>query len=304
MPGHPAFNPDKDIPSLKGKVILITGGYTSVVALAKHDPEHIYFTGRNTSAANDLISLIKSTNPNTSLTFLHMDFSSLASVKAGTKKFAHDRLDILMCNAGIMQKPPSLSKDGYEIQFAINHLAHAMLTRELLPILIKTSELPDSDVRIVSLSSMGWRSHPRGGVVFDELKTTQEGFMGSFIRYGQSKLANIVYASELSKRYPSITSVSIHPSVVTTTLVNDLSAARRALVYVGCYVQGVAVVKPEEGVLSQLWVAAGAHKNDLVNGAFYMPVGILSNNLLDKVAKSEAFGEKLWDWTAKALDEC
>lgn len=159
-------------------------GHASVAALAKHSPEHVYFTGRNTTAADALISLLKSTNPDVPLTFLQMDMSSLASVKAAAKKFAHDRLDILMCNAGIMQTPPGLSKDGYEIQFAINHLGHAMLIQELLPILLKTTNLPGSDVRIVSNTSMGWKSHPMGGVQFGKLKTTQEGIMGSYIRYG------------------------------------------------------------------------------------------------------------------------
>ncbi|KAH8648983.1 hypothetical protein BGZ60DRAFT_422770 [Tricladium varicosporioides] len=304
--GFPDFSSDRDIPSLKGKVILITGGtaglgHASVVALAKHNPEHIYFTGRNTTAADALISLLRSTNPDVPLTFLQMDMSSLSSVKDASKNFSHHRLDIMMCNAGIMQTPPGLSRDGYEIQFAVNHLGHAMLIRELLPILLKTSNLPGSDVRIVSNTSMGWKSHPTGGVQFDKLKTTQEGIMGSFVRYGQSKVANILYAAELSRRHPSITSVTIHPGVIQTGLVTDLPAAKRRFVNVSCFILGIPIVKLEDGILNQLWAAAGAHKNDIVNGAFYMPVGIMSNHELDKTAKSEKLGKELWEWTQNAL---
>ena len=159
-------------------------GKQSVEALAKHDPAHIYFTGRNSKAAESLISEVAKTSPAVHMTFLEMDMSSLSSVKNATKRFAHDRLDILMCNAGIMAAPASLSKDGFEIQFAINHLGNAMVIQQLLPVLKKTSEEPGSDVRVISLTSTGWRGHPRGGILFDELQTTQEGIAGSWIRYG------------------------------------------------------------------------------------------------------------------------
>jgi NAD(P)-dependent dehydrogenase (short-subunit alcohol dehydrogenase family) len=113
-----------------------------------------------------------------------MDMLSLASVKAATKEFAHDRLDILMCNAGIMAVPPALSNDGFETQFAINHLAHAMMIQQLLPVLLQTAERPGSDVRVVCLTSLGWRGHPKGGVLYDEVRTPMDKFFGSWIRYG------------------------------------------------------------------------------------------------------------------------
>lgn len=113
-----------------------------------------------------------------------MDMLSLASVKATTNKFAHDRLDVLICNAGIMAVPPAVSKDGFETQFATNHLAHAMIIQQLLPVLLRTAERPGSDVRVVSLTSLGWRGHPAGGVLYDKVRTSMERFFGSWIRYG------------------------------------------------------------------------------------------------------------------------
>ncbi|TVY83326.1 putative oxidoreductase [Lachnellula suecica] len=232
MGGFVDFNPDKDIPSLERKVLFVTGGTAglgsvTVRALAKHKPEHIYFSGRNKKAGESLIAEIRQTIPSCALTFLEMDLSSLASVKAAAQKFAHGRLDVLICNAGIMAKPPALSKDGYEIQFATNHIGHAMLIQQLLPAMLKTAAIPGADVRIVCLSSDGWASHPRGGIKFSELKTVQEGFYGAGIRYGQSKLANVVYAAELARRYPSITTVSIHPGVINTGLVTSLPYMRK-----------------------------------------------------------------------------
>jgi len=82
-----------------------------------------------------------------------------------------------------MYIPPGLSKDGYELHFAINHLAHAMVIQQLLPVLEKTAKVPDSDVRVVSLTSIAWQA-ARNGITFSTLRTSQEGFMGASTRYG------------------------------------------------------------------------------------------------------------------------
>ena len=276
-------------------------GAASVKALAKHDPSHIYFSGRNTKRGQDLIAEINKILPDVALTFIELDLSSLSTVKAAIPQFRHDRLDILMCNAGIMAHPPGLSKDGYEIQFATNHLGHAMLIKELLPTLLKTAEQPESDVRIVSNTSLGWRVHPKGGIQFSTLNTIQDSpLLGKWYRYGQSKLANIVYAAELARRYPSITSLSIHPGVIATELVGNLGLINRAFVYATNVGQMITL---QEGTHNQLYVAAGAKKERLINGAFYIPVGVLSNSTLDQVAKSEKLAMDLWEWTENALKD-
>ncbi|KAI0469209.1 putative short-chain dehydrogenase [Xylaria cf. heliscus] len=306
MSGFVDFNPEKDIPPLDGKVILVTGGTAglgkaSIQALAKRGPSHIYFTGRNAKAGEELIADMKKTNPSVGLTFLEMDFLSLASVKNGCDQFVHERLDILMCNAGIMFKPPALSKDGYEATFATNHLAHALIINKLLPTLLKTAQKPGADVRLINLTSEGWVGHPKDGVTFSTLQTTQDAMMGKLTRYGQSKLANVVYAAEVARRYPQIMAVSVHPGVVKTDLVNTLSLSDKAIVYGVNFLMGISLMEEEQGCLSQLWVAAGAQRTELVNGAYYRPVGVLSNDRLDKVATSEEFAKKLWTWTDEAV---
>jgi NAD(P)-dependent dehydrogenase (short-subunit alcohol dehydrogenase family) len=79
--------------------------------------------------------------------------------------------------------PPAISTDGHEGVFAINHLAHAMVISEFLPVLEKTAALPDSDVRVVSLTSLAWGGHPPEGITFATLRTPQAGFLGQFTRY-------------------------------------------------------------------------------------------------------------------------
>lgn len=212
-----------------------------------------------------------------------------------------DRLDILMCNAGIMCAPLGLTTDGYEVHFGTNHLGHALLIKKLLPLLAKTSQLqPNPDVRIVLLTSLGFTVHPKGGIVFDGLKTVQNfsWFFGSFTRYGQSKLANLLYARELARRFPQITTLAVHPGVASTGLVrDDISLTDKLLVYGLAWWQ---MVTPEQGAYSQLWAAAG-DVSKAVNGQIYEPVGVLSTRL-DETAKDDKLAERLWDWTEKELE--
>jgi retinol dehydrogenase-12 len=86
------------------------------------------------------------------------------------------RLDILILNAGVMAIPPGTTEQGYENQFGTNHMGHALLTKLLLPTLLKTAEQLGADVRVVALASIGHIGAPRAGILFDLLKTP----MGTF----------------------------------------------------------------------------------------------------------------------------
>jgi NAD(P)-dependent dehydrogenase (short-subunit alcohol dehydrogenase family) len=129
---------------------------------------------------------------------------------------------------------PAPTTDGYEIQFGTNHLAHALLVRKLLPTLLHNASAPTSDVRIIFLTSAGFRNPPAGGIAFSTLKTAQDtGALGSWKRYGQSKLANILYSSEFSRRYPAVCAMSLHPGLGNTELVTQLPLLKRVFVYLG-----------------------------------------------------------------------
>jgi NAD(P)-dependent dehydrogenase (short-subunit alcohol dehydrogenase family) len=327
--GNEDFNPAKDIPCLKGKVIFITGGThllssrsstaltnptgsaglgrESAKALAAHDPTHIYFSGRNRKAGEALIKEINAAHPDVGMTFVEVDFLSLASVKEAIQKtFKHDRLDILMCNAGIMAADAKLSNDGYEIQFATNHLGHAMVVECLLPTLLRTAKEPDSDVRVVHLSSLGYAIHPKGGILFDKLdsKSTMSGlFLARWYRYGHSKLANVLYAQELARRYPQITSLAVHPGVVFTDLYAGQPLLRRWFLRIGCWLQGIVPMEPQQGCWNQIFVAAKMKKEELVNGGFYYPVGVDYSDKLVETGKDEKLASKLWNWTARVLEK-
>lgn len=333
MPGL-NFNADSDIPDLSGKTIFITGGKSlnlsqtqqnittavdsgypyltfispgtnglgaqSAIHLSKHNASHIYISGRNAQSAEKVITEIHSSGSKTQVTFIQCDLASLDSVKEATEKFTSDttRLDILMCNAGIMAQGPGLTKDGYEVQFGTNHLGHALLIRKLLPLLENTSK-GGGDARIVILTSQGFLFHPSGGIVFDDLKTTQECLLpGPWRRYGQSKLANLLYARELARRYPDILAVAVHPGVVATDLVGDLGFFDRAFIYTTNFGK---LLKPEEGAYNQCWAATVARER-IESGIYYEPVGKKEEGRLDKTAKDDVLAGRLWDWTANVLD--
>ncbi|KAI1337635.1 dehydrogenase with different specificitie [Xylariaceae sp. FL0016] len=270
--GDLATNPARYMPDLSGKIILITGGTNglgaqSAVELARHSPKHIYISGRNSTAASNVIKQVQDQGSKTEVAFLQCDLADLASVRTATDKVLAEQthLDVLMATAGIMAKPPSLTKDGYEIQFGTNHLGNALLIRKLLP-LLQNNEAEGRDTRIIITTSLGWQGAPKSGIRFEELRTPQDMFFGSWLRYGQSKLANLLYARELARRYPNITTVSVHPGVIQTDLINSLPLSKRVFVRVTSAGMKIPL---EEGCWSQIWCVgapkAVIHAN---NGAF------------------------------------
>lgn len=272
-------------------------GKQTIITLARHCPKHIYFRGRNAKGAEELANTVKDVAPSTQLTFIECDQLSLSSVQAAAKTFLSktSKLDVLICNAGVMATNAALSKDGYENQFGVNHVAHALLIKLLLPTIQKTAET-SGDARILSLTSLGFHYPFPGGVQFDAVKTTQDAGPGSqWLRYGQSKLANVQYQAELARRYPSVTSVSLHPGVVKTDLIGRLKPEEKDLVYQTCKV----IVEPEEGVFNTCWCAT-VKKSEIKNGELYLPVGQLGEHT--KESSDPALREKLWDWTQKELE--
>lgn len=273
-------------------------GKKSITILAEHNPAHIFFSGRDAKRASAAIDEIKAAVPDAQLTFIECDLASLASVDEAGKQFnsASSRLDVLLCNAGIMATPAGLTKDGYEIQFGTNHVGHALLIKHLLPVMLRTAE-SHGDARIVCMTSTGFNNAPSGGIVFKDLRTTQDSGMGStWARYGQSKLANLLYGAELAQRYPSISVAVVHPGVISTDLVGGLGMLNKALVYA----TNIGKMKTvDEGVQNQLW-ASTVGMTHLKSGSFYMPVG--EPGKPSKYSKDGKLSEELWNWTQKQLE--
>ncbi|KAK3899161.1 hypothetical protein C8A05DRAFT_18362 [Staphylotrichum tortipilum] len=301
----PSFTPKTDIPSLAGKVVLVTGGNVglgkqAVLEFARHEPRLIWLAARSVQKADAAAAEIKQQVPNAAIQVVELDLSSFASVKraADTVLAASPRLDILMLNAGIMATAPGVTSDGYEVQFGTNHMGHALLTKKLLPLLEKTAAAggPSADVRVVALSSHGHTMAPKGGIDFATLKSTAEN-LNTVQRYGQSKLSNILWARQLAKAYPALTVASVHPGVVQTQLMERATGVPSAFRTLTRWFGGMVLTSVEDGAKNQLWAAVA---KGVVSGTYYEPVGRGGTESED--GKDEALGEKLWKWTEKELE--
>lgn len=190
-----------------------------------------------------------------------------------------------------MATPWDTTKEGYEAQFGTNHVGHALFTNLLLPKMIDTAKLPESDVRIVSVSSLGHHMAPKGGIILDQ--ATLKTFTPAQL-YGQSKLANILFAKALAKRYPKILSVAVHPGFIKTELYSPVKRARWIVNFALSNFGRLVFSDVKFGALNQLW-AATAPRKEVVNGEYYMPVG--QGITASKYARDEGLADKLWEWT-------
>ncbi|KAJ5679156.1 hypothetical protein N7462_007400 [Penicillium macrosclerotiorum] len=304
--GGASFNPDQDLPDLSGKVFLVTGGNAglgreTILQLAKHHPSKIFMGARSKSKAAQAIQFIKSSIPNNvEIIWLPLELTSMKSIQDAAEivNTQSQRLDVLVLNAGVMSLPPGETEMGHEIQLGTNHTGHFLLCKLLLPIMLRTAENVASDVRVVSLSSVGHNLAPSFDTLLDQDKLKK---VNTNARYGASKAANILFAAELSRRYPSITSVSVHPGIILTDLYDSLNQ-RSAIIALGSKSLRFFGSSISEGALNQLWASAGARKDELVNGGYYIPVGHLKPH--NKYTQNREMGQRLWEWTESELRRC
>ncbi|XP_052137202.1 short-chain dehydrogenase TIC 32, chloroplastic-like isoform X1 [Oryza glaberrima] len=160
--------------------------------------------------------------PSSKLHVMEMDLSSLDSVRSFAKSFnsSYRHLNVLINNAGVMSCPFGLSKDGIELQFATNHVGHFLLTNLLLDKMKATAKETGLQGRIINVSSISHRGSD--GSCFDLDKLNDKSKYRPFKAYGHSKLANILHANELSRRFQeegcNLTANSLHPGVIATNL--------------------------------------------------------------------------------------
>jgi NAD(P)-dependent dehydrogenase (short-subunit alcohol dehydrogenase family) len=272
------FTPDRDIPDLSGKVIIVTGGSSglgkeSVHQLAKHNPARVFLSARTAARGNAAIAQIENAIPamKGKITFLEMDLASFSSVQRAAKAFTaqSDRLDILMNNAGGMAQTVGLTEDGYEVHFGSNYMGPALLTRLLLPILQQTAALPGSDVRVIDVNSEAFRQAPPEGLLLAKVKTNLSD-IGSFARYGQSKLAGYYHTYNLAQRTEGILFVALHPGAVNTGILDNFQKRRPYVGAVLGVLAGWVLTNVQQGARAQLWASTAPTKN-IRNGAFYNP---------------------------------
>lgn len=296
-----SFSPEKDIPSLEGKVILVTGGSDglgkqSVLELARHRPALIWIAVRNLDKAKAAVEEIKQDVPDASIKLLHLDLSSLDSVDKAARVFKEqaDRLDVLLLNAGTMSFGEGVTADGYEVHFGVNHVGHALLTKLLLPVLLRTAE-SGADVRVVLLSSTAYLVAPYGGIKYNTVKGPAEN-LWMMQRYGQSKLAVKLFAWQLAKLYPQLTVASVSPGLVKTNIVEEDNAIPCILRPGKAFLRATMMSTVENGARNQLWASVS---KDVQSGAYYEFVGVPTKL---REGAQDMWAAELWRWTEKELE--
>jgi NAD(P)-dependent dehydrogenase (short-subunit alcohol dehydrogenase family) len=209
---HSAYRPGQ-------RTVLVTGatdgiGRETALALAGSGMR-VLVHGRDRRRTEATCDELRAKFPGAQADPLVADLASLAAVRSlATEVYSRtDRLDVLINNAGVFMKRRQVSVDGYEMTFAVNHLAPFLLTA-LLGDLLATS----APARVVTVSSV---AHQRGKLDFDNLQS-ERSFDG-YGAYSASKLANVLFAFELAarRRLDRITSNALHPGVVTTKLLHE-----------------------------------------------------------------------------------
>ena len=209
----------KDIPDLTGRVAVVTGangglGLETARELARNGAQ-VLMAVRNQQKAEAAVASIRSDVPDARVTLVPMDLGSQASVKAGAEKILaeHDRIDLLVNNAGVMGIPERKTEDGYEMQFGVDHLGHWTLTALLLPALLRSNA-----ARIVTVTST---AHLMGRTV-NPNNPHLDGRYRPWRAYGQAKLANFHFGlglqRDLERAGANAASLIAHPGLSNTDL--------------------------------------------------------------------------------------
>jgi len=246
---------------LAGRVFLVTGCSSGIgveTARALHATgADVYVTARDEQKASEVLADIRKSNAESKgkLELVLMELDKLDSVRAGAADFlkrSGGKLNVLVCNAGIMAPPYGKTVDGFETQIGVNHLAHFLLF-DLVKGALLSSATAESPSRVVMVSSLG---HRRSTVRLDDLHF-EKGDYQPFNGYGQAKTANIWMANEIERRYGSknLHATSLMPGAIWTDLQRFLTAsavAQRQTPEAKKRFKSV-----EQGAATTVWAAVG-----------------------------------------------
>jgi NAD(P)-dependent dehydrogenase (short-subunit alcohol dehydrogenase family) len=269
-----------DIPDQTGRVAIVTGantglGYETAAALAAKGA-HVVLAVRNLDKGKDAVALISKRGPSADVALQELDLTSLDSIRAAAEQLRsdHDRIDLLINNAGVMYTPKSTTKDGFELQFGTNHLGHFAFTGLLLDRL-----LPVAGSRIVTVSSVGHRI--LADIHFDDLQWERR--YNRVAAYGQAKLANLLFTYELQRRLaPRGTTIAAaaHPGMSDTELMRNMPAP-----LVTAF-ERIAPLVAQDAAIGALPTLRAATDPAVLGGQYYGPDGIGQTRGYPKVVGS------------------
>ncbi|MBO2465140.1 oxidoreductase [Actinomadura violacea] len=281
-----------DIPGLQGRRAIVTGansgiGYHTALQLARHGAS-VVLACRSAERGQAAFDRIRAAAPGADVTLGALDLADLASVRAFASRYGDAPLDVLVNNAGVMAIPHRTTADGFEMQFGTNHLGHFALTGLLLPALRAAAS-----ARVVTVTSgAAWGGRFRFADLQSERRYSKWG------AYGQAKLANLVFARELDRRVPEVTSVAAHPGYAATNLQEaGPKMAGNTVMQKAMVLANTVVAQPAAaGALPSLYAATAP---DVEGGACYGPRLLQYRGAPAKVvtppqAAKPGLAERLW----------
>ncbi len=258
-----------EIPKLRGRTAVVTGansglGLVTARELARHGAA-VILACRDLVKGQSAMAQIGEAIPEADLQLEELDLGDQSSIASFAERFAADEregLDLLINNAGVMAPPRRLTRDGFELQLGTNHLGHFALTGRLIHHMDGRS-----DARIVTLSS---NAHKMGKINLEDIQSERRYMRWS--AYGQSKLANLMFALELDRRLRSAgsptKSVAAHPGYAATNLQSAAAPAIDRIVMRAANL--VMAQSAEMGALPSLYAATAP---GVESGAYYGPDG-------------------------------
>jgi NAD(P)-dependent dehydrogenase (short-subunit alcohol dehydrogenase family) len=268
----------QDIPGQSGKIAVVTGANSGIGEPTARElgraGAHVVIACRNPQKAEAALERLREAAPGASFEFIPLDLADLESVEAFADAFKakHERLDLLVNNAGVMVPPYGKTKQGFEMQLGTNHLGHFALTGHLMGLLLATS-----DSRVVSLSSM---AHRMGKLNFNDLQREKRYF--AWEAYGQSKVACLFFTYELQRRLAATgaqcMALSSHPGWTDTNLQANSWSARTF--------GAILAMKPEGGAGPSLRAATDITAQ---GGSYYGPSGFMEISGAPKVVTSNRY---------------
>ncbi|KIM19728.1 hypothetical protein M408DRAFT_30977 [Serendipita vermifera MAFF 305830] len=311
----------QDMVDMSGKTVLVTGGnggigYVSCKASASlarrlqtnisqellRKNAKVYIGARDSGKSRDAIRQLKE-ETGKEATLIPLDLSDLRQVRKAAEDFLSItttipllRSQYIPISSGVTTTSiENLTSNSYDLQFGVNVLGHVHLTSLLLPALL-ASPAP----RVINVSSAAHALTLSDGIHFKTLKGPKKatwipglGVKQSIQYYGQSKLGNILHATELTRRYghQGLVAISLHPGLVKTDILREAPSWISRLTHTAC-------ISPEQGAITQLF-AANAPEAAKLSGKYLVPYGKVETP--SAFARDERLARKMWDWCEAEL---
>jgi NAD(P)-dependent dehydrogenase (short-subunit alcohol dehydrogenase family) len=286
---------DRSGPDLTGRTVVVTGGNSGIgkeaaVVLATMGAQ-VVVAARNRSKGESALAEINSRSGNDSAELADLDLASTASIRAFADGFlrSHERLDVLLNNAGLTLRKRSETADGFETTFGVNHLGHFLLTA-----LLRDRLVASAPARVVNVAS-GAHRYARHGLDFDDLMSTKR--YRPFITYGRSKLANILFTRELARRLDGtgVTANALHPGFVASNFARDGDTGR--LGNIAMVLGSPFAISPAKGAQTSVFLASSPTVEG-VTGQYFAKCALATTSA---AATDDDAARRLWTVSEQLL---